>query len=117
MIEVWDVDYLLFSMLGLVVFAVFFSSYQTRLSHTKRNAARFDNMLQNFDDLLTERLEKARLASAQGNEKEVWKYLTGVHSIMSVELNDWVRLASLDIGTDTKDYAASQAVSDQSTIK
>lgn len=97
-LEIDQADYwsLLSLVLALLLFGFF--GYRAKLGNPIRDAARYETMRSNFETLLGQRLADARKAASAGDEEGVWGYVDSVHSIMSLELNDWVRLDKLDIG-------------------
>ncbi len=100
--EAWNWDYWLL-LFGFVTAAVL--AYYVVLNSAnaaKRNAPRFKIMAENFDDLLGGRLQAARREVALGQEAALRDYVDRVHSVMSLEINDWVRLADLDLGRDER---------------
>ncbi|MGO9459033.1 MAG: hypothetical protein ACLP1W_02715 [Rhodomicrobium sp.] len=106
--EKWGLDYWLLLLGLLAVTAMAFYFALGALNEAKRNAPRYRNMLNNFDELLKEgpedRLTFARQAAAEGKEGAVRDYADRVHSVMTLEINDWVRLADLDQGRDDPSY-------------
>lgn len=99
--EAWSWDYWLLLFAALTVAAMAYYLVLDRLSACKRNAPRFETMRENFDELLGERLKAAREGAARGNRSAVRHYVERVHAVMTLEVNDWVRLADLDRGLDT----------------
>ncbi len=110
--EAWNWDYWLL-LFGFVTAAVL--AYYVVLNSAnaaKRNAPRFATMGENFGDLLgtfnngewvvAKRLSDARNGAAAGQEAALRDYVDRVHSVMSLEINDWVRLADLDLGRDER---------------
>jgi hypothetical protein len=89
-----------------------YRSVNARLENSLRQAARFHIMQQNFADILGDRLQQTRLAAAAGNERAVREYMARVHSMMSLELNDWVRLADLDRGNERATFQPAEAAVD-----
>ncbi|MGO9170404.1 MAG: hypothetical protein ACLP7P_00335 [Rhodomicrobium sp.] len=106
--EAWGPEYPLLLLGLLAVSAMAFYFALGALNSAKRNAPRYRNMLDNFEELLKEgpadRLTFARQAAALGNEAVVRDYAERVHSVMAMEINDWVRLADLDQGRDDPNY-------------
>jgi len=106
--EKWGLDYWLLFLGLLAVTAMAFYFALGALNEAKRNAPRYRNMLDNFDELLCDgpgdRLTFARKAAAHGDEAVVRDYAERVHSVMAMEINDWVRLADLDLGRDDPSY-------------
>jgi hypothetical protein len=94
----WDYWLLSFGALAVTTFAYYF--LLGSLTAAKRNTPRFECMRENFDELLGERLKLARAGAARGEERSVRDYADRVHSVMALEINDWVRLADLDLGLD-----------------
>ncbi len=74
----------------------------TTLNSNLRNAARFAHARENLKYLRNTGLEEARRAAAKGEEAKVMNYANRIHSAMSAELNDWVRLMDLDQGRETQ---------------
>ena len=74
----------------------------TTLNSNLRNAARFAHARENLEYLRNSGLEEARKAAAKGEEAKVVNYANRVHSAMSAELNDWVRLMDLDQGREAQ---------------
>jgi hypothetical protein len=106
--EEMRLDYGLVLLGVLAATAVLYTFAHASLSAAKRNAPRYKTMLENFDDLLKDgagdRLTFAREAAARGDAPAVRDYVERVHSIMTLECNDWVRLADLDQGRDDPNY-------------
>ena len=100
-LEGFKLDQVLYLSLALVAFGGFYFVLEAKLLNSKRNSARYDNMLENFEEVLGSRLTEARQQALQGNTEAVLEYISDVHTIMSLESNDWVRLADLDLGRDT----------------
>jgi hypothetical protein len=94
----WDYWLLSFGALAVTTFAYYF--LLGSLTAAKRNTPRFECMRENFDELLGERLKLARAGAARGDERAARDYADRVHSVMALEINDWVRLADLDLGLD-----------------
>lgn len=87
-----------FLILGLLMVLVWiFVDYLAYLSASARNAARFKVMEQNFSEI-EQLMPAARLAAARGETATVLQFVDRVHSTMSIELAEWVRLADLDQG-------------------
>lgn len=107
-VETWGLDYVLLLVVALTGALWFYFFFNARLENSVRQAARFATMERNFKDILGEepggRLYQARMAAAKGNERAVREYMVRVHSMMSLELNDWVRLSELDQGNDRATY-------------
>ena len=99
--EAWSWDYWLLLIGALTITAMAYYLVLDHLSACKRNAPRFETMRENFDELLGERLKEAREGAARGNLSAVRHYVDRVHAVMTLEINDWVRLADLDRGLDT----------------
>lgn len=77
----------------------------TTLNSRLRNAARFRRAAENFAHLRENPengLDKARAAAAAepADVAGVLRYVARVHSAMSSELSDWVRLSKLDAGQE-----------------
>lgn len=70
----------------------------TLLNNNLRNAARYEHARDNFDYLRSNDLEAARKSAAGGDAAGVSAYVSKVHSAMSAEQCDWVRLMDLDLG-------------------
>lgn len=111
--ETIGVDYWLVVALLVTMAAAAYFYYQQTLGASLRNAGRYRNVLENFDALLEvapdkdgrpSKLMSARLAAVRGDAVGVEAYMQRVHSIMSIENNDWVRLADLDRGIDRRRY-------------
>lgn len=100
--EAWNWDYWLL-LFGFVTAAVLvYYVVLNSANAAKRNAPRFKIMAENFNDLLGGRLRAARREVAAGKEAALRDYADRVHSVMSLEINDWVRLADLDLGRDER---------------
>lgn len=93
-----DIYWLLFGVLTTAIYGVLF--LLTTLNSSLRNAARFAHAKENFAYLRRTGLASARQAAARGDEAGVLRYVHRVHSVMSSELSDWVRLMDLDRGKE-----------------
>ncbi len=100
--------YLLILVLMLFAAGGFFA-YETSLANSIRNRPRFDQMQSNFEELLGEQLSIARGAALAGDERAVRAYVDNVHSIMTAEHAEWVKLGKLDVGVNTETYKSSGA--------
>jgi hypothetical protein len=100
--------YILMLVLMLLAAGGFFA-YETGLANSVRNRPRFDQMRANFQELLGEHLSIARGAALAGDEVAVRAYVDNVHSIMTVEHAEWVKLGKLDVGVNTETYKSSGA--------
>lgn len=69
--------------------------YVGHLGKSARNSTRFDIMGENLDELFKD-LDKVRRAAAQGDTAAVRSFVERVHSVLSVENADWIRLQALD---------------------
>lgn len=99
-VEAAEIDYLILpaSVLMGCAFAALLLKQSIRGS--RRNAVRHSHARDNFTELAG-RIGPAREAAARGTPDAadaVRRYMDTVHSVMSAELADWVRLAALDIG-------------------
>ncbi len=97
-VETWNWDYWLLLSGTLTAAAMVYYFVLGAQNRCKRNVPRYAIMGENFKDLLGERLDLAREGAACGEPGAVRKYADRVHSVMALELNDWVRLADLDLG-------------------
>ncbi len=102
-IETWNLDAL--GLLIAVAVSIFYGLLMiaTRLDDNIRNAARYTIVRENFEHLLGRPLNEARVAACPGNHQAhdaVRHYIAEVHSIMSNELADWVRLRDLELGRE-----------------
>ena len=99
------------AIVSLLVIALFAASfhYRSLRDNSLRNGARFATMIENFAALGGKHLDDARRAAVRGDEAAVRHYVERVHSLMSIELNDWVRLADLDQGREPGLAGASAA--------
>ena len=75
------------------------------LNASVRNAARYGNMRDKFSTLTAD-IDTVRAAAVRGDETAVRAYMKRVHSIMSIELNDWVNIAELEAGRLQRDTAS-----------
>lgn len=96
MVEAAHADLWVLIVLGVTIMAACALVYQATIGNDLQNAKRYTKMSENFRYITTEALETARQAAAKGNEAGVQAYVDRVHSMMSLELNDWVDLQSLD---------------------
>lgn len=101
--------YLLMLVLMLFVAGGYFA-YETRLANSIRNRPRFGQMQSNFAELLGEQLNIARGAALAGDARAVRAYVDNVHSIMTAEHAEWVKLGKLDVGVNTETYKASGTI-------
>ena len=99
-IEHLGVDQVLIVLLLLGALVAASLGYRSLRDNSLRNDARFANMIENFAALGGKHLDDARRAAVRGDEAAVRHYVERVHSLMSIELNDWVRLADLDQGRE-----------------
>jgi hypothetical protein len=112
-IEIYDFDVAALALsvgLALIYAAVLLNSF---LSSSVRNAARYKIMRENFRQLNDE-LGAVRAAAVQQDEAAVQAFVARVHSVMSLELADWVRLGDLDHGKDSAKYGHSDQRADSS---
>lgn len=79
------------------------------LNASVRNAPRYANMRAKFSALAAD-IETVRAAAVRGDETAVRAYMARVHSIMSIELNDWVNIAELEAGRLKKEPQTAQPV-------
>jgi hypothetical protein len=113
-LEIYDIDYLLLGgsvLIALLYGAVFLS---ITLSASLRNAPRYRIMRDNFRQLTTE-LDAVREAASDQNEAAVRAFVGRVHSVMSGELADWVRLGDLDCGKENLSQSTAQRASAAAT--
>lgn len=97
--EQWSLDrYFLIATFGIGVSGMWLL-HRRKLNEAVRNAARFDVMRNRFREI-DAKIPLLRQAAARGDEAAVRAFVDRVHSTMSLELADWVRLASLDVGKD-----------------
>ena len=89
-----DIGWLLAGVLMALIYGLAF--LVTTLLSSVRNAARFAHARDNMVYLRASGLEKARQSAAAGDEIAVRDFVHRVHSSMSAELNDWVRLQELE---------------------
>ena len=97
-----------FWMLGLSVGLALIAAgakLHATLNASVRNAARYKNMRDKFK-MLTDDIDTVRAAAVRGDETAVRAYMKRVHSIMSIELNDWVQIAELEAGRQPRDPAS-----------
>ena len=88
-------------MLGVATAVLYATLFVLTLLNTNlRNAARYAHARANFDYLRETALPAARSAAARGDEGTVRRFVDRVHSVMSTELADWVRLRELDTGKE-----------------
>lgn len=91
-----DIYGLLLGVLLLIIYGAAF--IVTTLSSNLRNAARFAHARDNMAYLRRVGLEEARQAAVRGEEAKVVNYVSRVHSVMTAESSEWVRLMELDAG-------------------
>jgi hypothetical protein len=105
-IETLDMDYVVLAGSILLAAAYAVTWLYSLFSGSVRNAPRYATMRENFRQLSRE-IEKVRLDALQEHELRVKAFVDRVHSVMSAELADWVRLQDLDRGNDPDGEVAS----------
>lgn len=86
-------------LLGIALAALYGAVYLRSLLFThQRNASRFERAHENMSYLMEKPLKDARAAALKGDEAGVLAYVARVHSVMSTEYADWIRLRKLDEG-------------------
>lgn len=99
-VEVSSLDaWLLLALSATIVVGLYLFS-RASIADSRRNAARYRTMEENFTYIRGEKLQAARRAAEDGDEHEVHVYFDMVDSMLSVEANDWVRLGALDAGIE-----------------
>jgi hypothetical protein len=98
-IEILDIDFQILAATVLLAAAYAVVWLYVLLSGSVRNAARYATMRTNFEELNAE-IGAVRAKALANDEAAVKAFVERVHSIMSLELADWVRLAALDHGRD-----------------
>lgn len=88
-------------MLGILMTSAYgFLFLRTIMDRNLRNLARHATARANFSFLRKTELQAAREAAARGDESQALRFVDHVHSIMSAEVADWVRLQELELGRD-----------------
>jgi hypothetical protein len=102
LVEIGQVDTigLMLGVATAVIYAMLF--LLSLLNSNLRNAARYSNAKANLAYLRETGLPAARDAAARGDESTVRRFVDRVHSVMSTELADWVRLRDLDSGKEKR---------------
>lgn len=103
-LEQLQTDYILFFALALAGVAAAYFIVTSQYVNPLQNMARCKNMEANYKQIVNERLDDARAAAMRGDQEMVQHYIDRVHSMMSIETNDWVRLKKLDDGLDVSTY-------------
>jgi uncharacterized membrane protein len=86
-------------LLAIALAALYGAAYLRSLLFThQRNASRFERAFENMSYLMEKPLEDARAAARSGDEAGVRAFVARVHSVMSTEYADWIRLRKLDEG-------------------
>lgn len=86
-------------LLGIALAALYGAAYLRSLLFThQRNASRFERALENMEYLMGAPLAEARVAAVKGDEVAVRAFVAQVHSVMSTEYADWIRLRKIDEG-------------------
>lgn len=101
--EYADTKWLLYGTGAAIIYGASF--LYTTLQNSQRNAARYTHARENFEYLSKQDLESARKSAAAGDEVGVNAFVNKVHSAMSAELSDWVRLMDLDQGKGPEQQA------------
>jgi hypothetical protein len=100
-LEIYDIDYVLLG--GSIILALLYGAtfLSVTLSGSVRNAPRYKTMRENFRQIGSELATVEHAACQQDGAAAVRAFVARVHSIMSGELADWVRLGDLDCGKET----------------